>query len=201
MEVFRRYFIIGGLFVFGVFISIYLFLAFYVGISAGFDTKVNSDAILVLGAKSYKGDSYNPCLVSRVTHAAQLYKAKYAPKIIVSGGNDGEDGVNEAETMKQIAINLGVNPEDILLEKKATSTFENFTYSKDILKDNNLNSVIIVTEPFHIKRAALVADKLGLNYTVSPASESPCWTKWKYLSRYFLKEPLAIIWYKFQNKL
>lgn len=188
-------------FIFGVFVLAYLLFAVYIGEQAENDTKFPSDIILVLGARSYIDGKYNPCLEARVTHAVELYKNHYAAKIIVSGGNDKEDNANEAETMKKIAIEKGVKPEDILLEKKATSTYENFLLSQNILKKNNLHSVIVVTEPFHIARASMIAYKLGYNFTLSPAENSPCWLPNKYFTKYFLKEPLAIMAYKIQNRL
>jgi len=181
--------------------SLYLSLAFYIGKAANRDTKTRSDVILVLGVKAYRGDTYNPCLISRMTHAANLYKAKYAPKILVSGGFDKEDKANEAETMKKIAVNLGVPSKDILLEASSTSTYENLLFSQKIVKSAHLNSVVIVTEPFHAARTTLVAKRLGLKFTVSPTSTSPCWLPWKYFSFYFLKEPFAVILYKIENKL
>ncbi len=183
------------------FIVMYLFLALSVARHAEQDTKLKSDSILVLGARSYINGKYNPCLVARMDHAVDLYKSEYAPKILVSGGNDKEDGVNEAETMRKIAMEKGVRPEDILMEKSATSTYENFHLSQDILKKNKLQSLIIVTEPFHIARASLVADNLGLPHTSSPAKENSCWLPNKYLTKYFLKEPFAIMVYKLQKKL
>ncbi len=201
MNTIKKYLIIGSLLIFTLFLSLYLSLAIYIGKIANEDTKIQSEAILVLGAKSYHGKSYNPCLVSRVNHAVDLYKAKYADKILFSGGVDKEDNASEAETMKKIAISLGVSPKNILLEKSSTSTYENLLNSQKILKSNYLNSAIIVTEPFHAARASLVAEKLGLKHTVSSASTSPCWTKWEYFSRYFLKEPFAVFLYKIENKL
>ncbi len=200
MRLSKKY-IIGIMLFFSIFLSIYFLLALYIGFNAGHDTKSQSDIILVLGAKSYHGNAYNPCLVSRVAHAVDLYKRNYAPKILVSGGFDKEDNINEAETMKKIAIEGGVKVQDIFLEKKATSTYENFIYSRQILNKSKLTSVIIVTEPFHSPRAGFIAKKIGMNFTVSPASESPCWLKGKYVSKYFLKEPLAIMLYKLQGEL
>lgn len=182
-------------------IILYISLAIYIGTQAEKDSKSRSDAILVLGARSYIEGKYNPCLKARVEHAVDLYKSKYASKILMTGGNDIEDNVNEAETMKKIAVESGVNSKDILLEKQATSTYENLTFSQDILRKNGLKSVKIVTEPFHVARTELVAEKLGLNFSISPISTSPCWLPWKYFSRYFLKEPFAVILYKIQNKL
>ena len=201
MKTIRKYILIGSLILFIVLGSLYLSLAFYIGKAANRDTKTRSDVILVLGVKSYHGDTYNPCLVSRMTHAVDLYKAKYAPKILVSGGYDKEDHISEAETMKKIAVNLGVPSKDILLEASSTSTYENLLFSQKVLKSTRLSSVIIVTEPFHAARTALVAEKLGLKFTTSPATESPCWLPWKYFSFYFLKEPFAVILYKIENKL
>ncbi len=201
MKTFKKYFIIASISLPSLFLALYLLLALYIGNIANQDTKIQSGAILVLGAKSYHGNSYNPCLVSRVNHAVELYKTKYANKILVSGGFDKEDNVSEAETMKKIAINLGVPSNNILLEKSSTSTYENLLNSQKILKSNHLNPVIIITEPFHAARTVLVAEKLDLNFTISPASTSPCWQPWKYFSYYFLKEPFAIILYKIQNKL
>ncbi len=201
MKPYRKYFIIGNLFLLTAALGLYLSLAFYIAKEATREAKTKSDVILVLGARSYIDGKYNPCLESRVANAVALYKSGYASKIIVSGGNDSEDNINEAETMKKIAIEGGVKVQDILLEKEATSTYENFTYSKQILNKNKLKSIIIVTEPFHSPRAGLIAKKMGINFTVSPASESPCWTNGKYFSKYFLKEPLAIILYKLQGKL
>jgi len=180
--------------------SLYASVAVYVGKTATRDNKVHSDVILVPGAKAYRGKRYNLCMLARVEHAVALYKARYAKKLLFSGGIDKEDNANEAETMKSIAISLGVPANDILLETSSTSTWENLLFSKKILQAQGLHTVIIVTEPFHAPRTLLVAKKLGINASSSPAVKSRCWLRRGYFSRFFLKEPLAIIWYKMQQK-
>jgi uncharacterized SAM-binding protein YcdF (DUF218 family) len=184
-----------------LFIIIYFTLFIYIGNNVYKDDKKQSDAILVLGAKSYKGNFYNPCLVERVKHAVELYKQNYSNKLIFSGGNDREDGENEAETMKKIAVSMGVLSDDIILEKQSTSTYENLKFSQDIIKLKNYKTIILVTEPYHSPRAALVAKHLGINTSLSPAVNSQCWQKWKYLSRFFIKEPLAVMGYKIEGKI
>ncbi len=185
----------------GVSFLIYSSLALAVGMRVYRDTKDHADAILILGAKSYKGTAYNPCLVERVAHGVNLYKQGYASTIIVSGGNDDEDGSNEAATMRRIALGMGVPMEAILTENTSTSTYENFLNTKKIIDKNKWYSVIIVTEPFHMPRAAMVAHRLNVAAFVSPAVDSPCWAKWTFGSRYFLKEPLAIMGYFLTGKL
>ncbi len=189
-----------GIFLVLTAIAIYSFVAVYVMKNAEKDEKRQADVILVLGAKAYRDNAYNLCLVARVKHAVDLYKENYAPKLLFSGGTDMEDGVNEAQTMKKIAVSLGVPAKDILLESASTSTFENLLFSKKLLQAKQLKSIILVTEPFHAPRAILVAQKLGLEVFSSPAVTSTCWIKNKY-SRYFFKEPLAIIFYKIKNRL
>jgi vancomycin permeability regulator SanA len=180
-------------------LTFYSSLAVNVARQATLDTKQKSDVILVLGARSYISGSYNPCLEARVKHAVELYKDQYAPMLLVSGGNDKEDNANEAETMKKIAIENGVEPRDIVLEKSASSTYENFLFAKKKLPENS--SVIVVSEPFHMTRASLVARKLQYRYTLSPASFSPCWQPAKYTTKYFLKEPFALMQYWIQGKI
>lgn len=194
-------------------------LLLYIGNRAKLDTKVKSDVILVLGGSAISGNScfgpickrigfvphphYNPCVVARVDQAVSLYKDHYAPKILMSGGDDTEDNVNEAETMKKIAMEAGVPEEDILMEKKSTSTYENFLLSQEVINKAGLHSVIIVTEPYHNARAELVASKLHYKYSVSPTRTSPCWDEDNFFANWnFLKkELLALIGYKLLNKI
>lgn len=188
--------------IFGCALLFYFLLLTYVVNKSEQDSKAKSDVILVLGRRAYTGDDYNPCLYARVQQAVTLYNDTYAPKILMSGGTDKEDNKNEAETMRNIAITLGVPANDILVETESTSTYENFFFSQKIIREGELNSIIIVTEPFHNARAELVAKKLDYTYTLSPTRVSPCWddnglgAKWR-----ILKEPFALVLYKLAHKI
>jgi uncharacterized SAM-binding protein YcdF (DUF218 family) len=184
-----------------IFSLVYLALAFFVAGSVDVDTDRTADAALVLGAKSYRGGGYNPCLVSRVLRAVELYKDMQVLRLVLSGGTDSEDGRNEAEMMREIAVQNGVREEDVVLERESTSTYENLLLSRKIMQKEHIESVVIVSEPFHMARIRLVSESLGLNASYSAAVDSPCWTRWKYLSRYFLKEPFSIIYYLLMGKI
>lgn len=174
-------------------ISIYIATLFFI-LKPSSSQHTNADVIIVLGARSYKDGNYNPCLVSRVAHGVELHKKGFAQKIIMTGGNDREDNVNEAETMRKIAVELKIASESILLEKKATSTYENLVFSKKIMKDNSLQNAIIVTEPYHSYRAGFTAKKLDMNYTLSPATKS-CSKPHEYFYRVLMREALAVVKY------
>ncbi|QQS43671.1 YdcF family protein [Candidatus Roizmanbacteria bacterium] len=199
---------------------LYISLLIYIDSRAEHETKVKSDVIIVLGGTIKSDNScygpicnqkgfvkkprYNPCVIARVDHAVELYKEGFAPKILMSGGNDEGTNINEAENMKKFAIAAGVPTEDILIENKSTSTYENFAFSKEILTDAKLDSVIIVTDPYHIARAKLVASKLHYDYSLSPAVESVCWDQDKnkpFTNRDSRREAFALILYKLLNQI
>lgn len=174
-------------------VSIYLLILFNI-LRSPTATLSKSDTIIILGTKSYKNGAYNPCLVSRVTHGVDLYKRGFATNIIMTGGDDVEDNYNEADTMKKIALEQNISPEIILLEKKATSTYENLVYSKEIMKKNSSKAAIIVSEPFHMYRAGKVAEELNMTYALSSATKS-CAKPHEYIYRVLIREPMAVVAY------
>lgn len=181
-------------------IGLYVMLAIYVAHVTSPIQPIKTDTAIVLGAKSNIDHKYNPCLVSRVKGGISLYDKKLVSKLILSGGIDQEDKANEAKTMEKIALENGISSSTLLLEPNSTSTYENLVNSRKVMKDNNLRNTTIVTEPFHIARALLVAKSLGIETNYYPVPNSPCW-KDKYLSKYFLKEPLAIMYYVIMGKI
>lgn len=89
---------------------------------------------------------------------AQLFLDGYAPYIIFSGGA----GVltkhifdkPEAEIFAEIAIQMGVPENKILIESKATNTGENVIFTRKLLEEKNLypESFILVQKPFMLRR-------------------------------------------------
>lgn len=183
------------------FLAIYLTALVYIGFYTSYDNAKPSDAILVLGAASEYKNMVNPCLLARVEKGVSLYKKKYASKMIMSGGNDGYKKNNQAILMGQLAEKRGIPKKDILLETESGSTYENLLYTKRIMEENDILSVIIVSDPYHLARALLVARTLHINATVSPASESPCWSKYQFLSFDYLRDGFAMIAYILTGKI
>lgn len=172
---------------------IYLALFAWVASRATLETAVVSDVAIVLGAAAYYNGAWNPCLVARVEQGVALLKAGTVKRLILSGGVDIEDGASEAGVMREIALRFGADADALLLEKKATSTAENLEFSRKLMAHEGLQSAIIVSDPYHLPRASLIARQLGLEFTVSPALNSPCWIRGRGFSRFTLREPLAII--------
>jgi len=107
------------------------------------DKLEKADIILVLA-----GDSNG----ERVAQAVDLYKNGYAPKILMSGG-PVMWGETYAENMKRQALFLGVPGKDILLQDRSESTYEDAKYSAETLRNKGMRTIILVTSPFHMRRA------------------------------------------------
>jgi uncharacterized SAM-binding protein YcdF (DUF218 family) len=125
-----------------------------------------SDIILVLG-----GDDNG----ERVAEAVRLYKAGYGKKILMSSGPLAWH-LTGAEWMKKQAIYEGVPARAILLEDRSLSTVDNARFSLPILKREKVKKAILVTSPYHIRRAKKVFDKVfkstGIQMLYYPVQKS-----------------------------
>jgi uncharacterized SAM-binding protein YcdF (DUF218 family) len=149
-----------------------------------------ADAVLVLGTSSTVRGEPNPCMRTRVGEGVRLVQEGLAPVLIVSGGLDARDGLVEADSMADLAVELGIDRDRVLREDRSTSTIENLSFSYALLEDIDQPSMIVVTEPFHLPRAVMAADRLGLD--VEPAPSPAC------LGRdhtWIFREPVALWWY------
>lgn len=130
---------------------------------------VSADAAIVLGAPVF-GEDPSPSLIERVDHAIGLYKNRRVRKLIFTGGKTTE-GPHPAESIvaKNYALKLGINESDILIETESWTTEGNFFYGKKIADENAFTSFLIVSHPFHMKRAMAIAQDFELNAYPSPA--------------------------------
>ena len=148
-----------------------------------------------VGESGKAGQGYQ----ERVVHAINLYKNNFAEKMIFSSGYTYV--MQEAEVMKALAVSLGVPGEDIILEKKAASTFQNVKFATEIMKKNNWNSALVVSSPFHMRRVAMVYKKTApeIEVTLAPVPASGFYGNEKKVKgrhiKAILHEYLAIIYY------
>lgn len=140
--------------------------AFIVSTASG-DSDADYDYIIVLGA-AVRGDTPSRSLVERM-EAARGYLAEHPDAVaIVSGGQGDGENLSEGLAMYKWLTARGIDGSRIIIEDKATSTYENLKYSFDIIgsRDNVSDvSVAVVTSEYHIYRAKLLAS--SLDYDVS----------------------------------
>lgn len=117
---------------------------------ASFHQTARSDAVIVCCSYDLRVCDY----------ACQLIRSGWAEVLLLSGnaGNWTQQlwAEPEADVFFQRALSNGVDPEKILLERKATNTGENITFSKAMLPE--INSAILISKPNSLLRVHLTAN-------------------------------------------
>lgn len=124
------------------------------------------DAIVVLGAAQYDGRP-SPQLRARLDHVGRLWNVPVAPLVVVTGGKQIGDRFTEAEASRDYLVSKGVPVEVIVIESRGTSTYQSLEAVRDEARLNQWNDVVLVSDPYHLKRAQLVASELGMAAEVS----------------------------------
>ena len=132
------------------------------------------DQVIVLGAKVWdSGPSVS--LWDRIYAAADYLKANPEDTVIVSGGQGLDEPISEALCMKNELETLGIEPERIILEDKATSTWENLNYSLDLIEEmtgQRPKKIGVLSSEYHLFRASLFARECGVEFVGIPAKTS-----------------------------
>lgn len=124
------------------------------------------DAVIVLG-KGLDGDKVPINLAKRLDKAIEYNKKNPSALIIVSGGNVKNENLTEAQAMYDYLLSKGIPQDIIIKEDKSKTTYENFVFSTEILKEKfgEDYSAAFVSNSFHIWRAERLAKSLGINVT------------------------------------
>lgn len=114
-----------------------------------------ADAIVLLGGGvGYAGEFAYPELfeaADRVWHAARLYRAGKAPRVVVSGSNDLKAAV-------PLLVDLGVPREAMVVDNRSRNTYENSRFTERLLSEGRdaalpPPTVLVVTSAWHMPRA------------------------------------------------
>ncbi len=117
-----------------------------------------SEAALVLGAKVTTAGALSGVLEDRASTAVELYEAQKVKKILVSGDH-GTKEYDEVNALKNYFLAAGVLPEDLFLDHAGFDTYDSLYRARDIFK---AESLIIVTQNFHLPRAVYIAHGLDI---------------------------------------
>lgn len=154
------------------------------------DVSYNEDYLVVLGA-GLNGDEPSQTLKLRLDKTVEYMKSNKKAVAIVSGGRGKGERVSEASAMRDYLINNGVAAEHVLRDDNATSTYENFVYSKLVIDKDN---VAFITSDFHVLRSLQMAKLNGIDAKHIGAS-TPITSIPTACAREFLAQIAAIRYY------
>ena len=129
------------------------------------------DAIVVLGAAQYDGRP-SPQLQARLDHALELWNLNLASYIVVTGGKQEGDRFTEAATARKFFESSGVASDLIFEENSGTTTYASLFAVSKVAINLKIARVLIVSDPFHLLRAKLIASEVGLDASSSSTRTS-----------------------------
>ena len=188
---------IGLLFIVGAFVLLVVYAAIEVASFAKRDDARQADAAIVLGAAVF-GDRPSPVLRERINHAILLYEQGLIDIIIFTGGKGNPTALSEAEVSARYAIAHGIPQEAIVLEDQSKNTIENLGNAQEIAAEKGLHAFLIVSTPFHMKRAMAIADSIGLTAYPSPTRTTK-WISWHTKTRAYGREAVVYAAYLLEN--
>jgi SanA protein len=120
-----------------------------------------AQAALVLGAQVYRDGRPSIMLADRVTAAEELYRAGRVDKLLLSGDH-GRVEYDEVAAMKRLLLGRGIPAEDIFTDHAGFDTWDSAQRAKRVF---DVDSVVVVTQRFHMARALYDARHAGLDAT------------------------------------
>lgn len=156
------------------------------------DPGQSCDYVVVLGAK-VRESGPSVSLMDRIL-AARDYLTEHPEVIaVVSGGKGEDEPMTEASCMYEELVKLGIDEERIWTEEKATSTWENLTFSLDLIEEKTgtrPEKIGLLSSEYHLFRAGLFADACGVESVGIPARTS----RVSQLINHFMRE-VAGVWH------
>ncbi|MCZ7569689.1 MAG: YdcF family protein [Ardenticatenaceae bacterium] len=159
------------------------------------DEAAPADAIVVLGTSQWNGRP-SPVLRARLDHALALYQAGLAPRIITTGGHGGDPRFSEASVGRRYLIDRGVPPAAIAMEETGRNSWESLVAAEALLRPLGARQVLLVSDPFHMRRLKVMAARLGLEPLGSPTRTSPISHRHLVEFAYVLREVVSLTHYR-----
>jgi SanA protein len=114
---------------------------------------------IVFGARVFPGGYLSSMLADRVATGADLVRRGKADLLLMTGDNSTLD-YNEPGAMKRQAIELGVPEDRVVLDYAGRRTYDSCYRARHIFQ---LEEAILVTQAFHLDRAILLCNALGVD--------------------------------------
>ncbi len=141
----------------------------------------DAEVMIILGAQVVGDLPASPSVVlqERLDAGVAYLLANHMTRVVVTGGQGKDESEPEAEVMKRYLLTKGIDAERILVDNTSTSTVENLTNAVELAP---ANSYVLVTSDYHMARALLSAQRLGIkNVSGCPAPSESTYTMTGYL--------------------
>lgn len=155
---------------FSAFINLYMIFSTKKYIYSQKESVPSKTAIIVLGAKVYKGGYLSTAFKDRIMSGAELLSMGKAEKILLSGDH-GRETYDEVNTGRNFVLRNypEIAHEDIFMDHAGFSTYETMYRAKSVFC---VKDAVVVSQAFHLPRAVYIARKLGIDAVGYRADET-----------------------------
>ncbi len=171
MSPLRRQLTVAGIILFICLVAYIVSFTYVVRVGAA-DERKATDAIVVLGAAQYDGRP-SPVLEARLDHALVLYQQGLAPIIVLTGGVGTGDTTSEALVGKRYLAGHHIPDSALVVRPEGRSTVSSMEAIARWLERQGLERITLVSDPFHMARLRLEAERLDIEVYTSPTRTSP----------------------------
>lgn len=119
------------------------------------------DIAVVLGNKVEANGQPSKRLAARLDRSVELYNEGYFSFIIVSGGI-GKEKFNEAKVMKSYLVDKGIPDNRIIEDNNGYNSYMTAQNTSKIVDQLDLDSVMVITQYFHVSRTKLAFKKMNM---------------------------------------
>jgi uncharacterized SAM-binding protein YcdF (DUF218 family) len=153
-----------------------------------------ADVILVLGAAQYGGEP-SPIFKGRLDHGALLFRKGFAGRIMVLGAGQAGDETTEADAGARYLMELGLPEDAVRASPTGRTTYESLEGARREMRDLDLDSAFLVSDPWHNLRIRRMARDLGIEGYVSATWHSAARSQYTRLQGY-ARETFAYLYYR-----
>lgn len=122
-------------------------------------------ALVFGGGMKPDGKTMSEMQTDRVIQGVNLYKAGKVQKLLMTG-DDGGNNADEVDAMEAYAISLGVPDENVDIDPHGYNTYKSCERAKSVY---GLESIIAVSQEFHLPRIIYFCSREGIDVLGSPA--------------------------------
>lgn len=131
----------------------------------------SADAALVLGAAAW-GNRPSPVYRERITKAIALYNEHRVRWIVLTGGSPLQGYPAEAQVGRRYCLMHGIPEEALVVEDRSRTTWNNLDHARALMEARQIHTVLLVSDPLHMKRAVAMARAQGIDAQPAPTPTS-----------------------------
>lgn len=156
------------------------------------DPDKTCEYMVVLGAK-VRADGPSVSLQNRIDKAYEYLTEHPDVIAVLSGGQGPDEHMTEARCMFDELVAMGIDADRLWMEDKATSTWENFQFSLELIEEKTgqrPTKLGVLSSEYHMFRSSLFADAFGVEFVGIPAHTS----RVSQMINHFMRE-VAGVWH------